>query len=54
MGLFDNLNRPILDVLVRIYKKNGVWHETTKQYKERRKNALGNINRGSRMVATDR
>ena len=37
MNLFENLDRPILDCLTRIYKKNGKWIQTTKQYKRRAK-----------------
>lgn len=35
MNLFEKVNRPILDVLTRIYRKNGQWIQTTKQYKQR-------------------
>lgn len=35
MNLLTNLNRPILDCLVRIYRKDGRWVETTRQYHKR-------------------
>ena len=37
MNLLSACERPILDVLTRIYRKNGQWIETTKQYKPRRR-----------------
>ena len=35
MNLLSGCERPILDVLTRIYRKNGQWIQTTKQYKQR-------------------
>ena len=35
MNLLSGGERPILDVLTRIYRKNGKWIQTTKQYKQR-------------------
>lgn len=37
MNLFEKLERPILDCLTRVYKKNGKYVQTTKQYKRRTK-----------------
>lgn len=36
MNLLSMCEHPILDVLTRIYRKNGKWIQTTKQYKQRR------------------
>lgn len=36
MNLLTNCDLPILDVMTRIYKKNGVWIQTTRKYKERK------------------
>lgn len=35
MNLLSGIERPILDVLIRIYKKNGKFIQTTKKYKQR-------------------
>lgn len=37
MNLFDSVERPILECLTRIYKKNGKYIQTTKKYKKRGK-----------------
>lgn len=40
MSLLDNCELPILDVLTRIYRKNGKYIQTTKKYKQRSKKWL--------------
>ena len=37
MNLLSSINRPILDCLTRIYRKNGQYVQTTKKYKRRAK-----------------
>lgn len=38
MNLFFNTQRPILDCLTRIYRKNGKWIQTTKKYRSKKMN----------------
>ena len=40
MNLLSGLDRPILDCLTRIYKKNGRVVQTTKKYKKRGKKCI--------------
>lgn len=35
MNLLTDLNQPILNYLTRIYRKNGQWVQTTRQYHQR-------------------
>lgn len=35
MDLLTKCDLPILDVMTRIYKRNGRWIQTTKRYKQR-------------------
>lgn len=36
MNLLSNIQRPILDCLTRIYRHNGYWVQTTRQYQQRK------------------
>ena len=37
MNLFNNIDQPIINVLTRIYKRNGQYIEAKHKYKTRRK-----------------
>lgn len=36
MNLLSNVQRPILDCLTRIYRHNGQWIQTTREYQQRK------------------